>query len=155
MNKILSKNDKPAVYETLAGGLRIEIEFPVGSYKVWRHEYEVGVTKYTCPYGFILDTKAQDGDSVDCYLGPYEDASVVYIVKQLKPDSGVSDEIKCMLNFASEEDAKRVYLSHMGNKEEFFGGIKIVSLSNFKRMLKESNYEPILIKARLNGLKII
>lgn len=149
-NKPLIKHDHKPVYETVWNGLRIEIEFPVGSYKVWRHEHEVGVTKYTCPYGFILDTLAQDGDSVDCYLGPYEDVYVVYVVKQLKPDSGEPDEIKCMLGFANEEDSKRVYLSHMGNKEEFFGGIKVITLHKFKQMLKESKYEPILIKAALS-----
>ncbi len=145
----LSKKDKPAVYETTWNGLRIEIEFPVGSYKVWRHELEVGVTKYTVPYGYFLDTKASDGDSVDVYLGPYEDVSAVYVVRQLKPDTGEYDEPKVMAGFASEEDAKRVYLEHMGGKEEFFGGIKIVSIRKFKQILKESNYETIMVKAEL------
>jgi hypothetical protein len=148
-NKPLIKHDHKPVYETVWNGLRVEIEFPVGSYKVWRHEHEVGVTKFTCPYGYFLDTKASDGDSVDVYLGPFEDTSMVYVVKQLKPDSGEYDEPKVMAGFSSEEDAKRVYLSHMGNKEEFFGGIKPVAIYKFKKILKESNYENIMVKAAL------
>jgi hypothetical protein len=152
LDKPLIKKDHKPVYETICGGLRVEIEYPVGSYKVWRHEYEVGVTKYENPYGYILDTKASDGDSVDCYLGPYEDFTEVYIIRQLKPDTGIYDEPKTCLAFANAEDAKRVYLKHMGNKIEFFGGIKTVPLSIFKRILQESNYENILVKARLSEL---
>lgn len=149
-NSALMKKDHKPAYETVWNGLRVEIEFPVGSYKVWRHEYEVGVTKYSCPYGYFMDTKASDGDSVDVYLGTYEDVSVVHVIRQLKPDSGEYDEPKVMAGFANEEDAKRVYLSHMGNKEEFFGGIKIVSLNRFKQILKESKYETIMVKAALS-----
>lgn len=147
----LSKKDRKPAYETVWNGLRIEIEFPVGSYKVWRHEHEVGVTKYTVPYGYFLDTKASDGDSVDVYLGPYEDVSFVYVIRQLKPDTGEYDEPKVMAGFASEEDAKRVYLEHMGNKESFFGGIKLVAIHKFKSILKESKYETIIVKAALSA----
>lgn len=108
-------------------GLDISIENRAGSYREWAG----GRTKMLYPYGYIRRTAGADGDHVDCYIGPDEDAPTVYVVRQLDPETGEFDEDKVFLGFPDEAAAKDAYLQHV-NRPEMFGGIEAFPFDEFK-----------------------
>lgn len=93
-------------------GLPINIEQDTGSTRTGTDEdgNPWSVT-YKVPYGEIAVTEGEDGDPVDCYLGPNQDAEHVFVVHQLKMN-GRFDEDKVMLGFDTAEAAERCYRDH-------------------------------------------
>lgn len=114
------------------------VENPAGSVRQWRDREArmVGVTQMRWDYGFIEDHVGSDGDEVDCYLGPNEEASFVYVIHQRKaPDFKTHDEDKVMLGFGSEEEAKAAYLAHRNDGDAAYGGMTALPLERFKAKL--------------------
>lgn len=60
-------------------------------------------------YGYVLGTEGEDGDNLDCYVGPDEACERVFVVDQLDPDSGDFDEHKVFFGFDSEAAVKECY----------------------------------------------
>lgn len=137
-------------------GLEISIENKKGSRRYWYdpHGKEKGSTLMHADYGYIRRTEGTDGDHVDVYLGPNEDAPMVYIINQVKkPEGSVKgdgrtwsgfDEQKCMLGFASAEAAKALYLKQYDDPR-FFGSMKQMAFDEFasKVLDKENHGEKI------------
>lgn len=123
----VQKVDKPVQWIKFQGML-IGIENPRGTTrrgKDW-------ATYMHYDYGFIWNTAAMDGDSIDVYLGPNEDSDRVYIIRQVDPDTGVFDEVKVMLGFDSRAEAIVAYRNQY-DRPEFFGGVVEYDLNEFKR----------------------
>lgn len=124
-------------------GLDLAIENKKGSRRSWYdpHGKEKGSTLMHADYGYIRLTEGTDGDHVDVYVGPDEDAAEVYIIDQMKkPDFDKFDEQKCMLGFASAEEAKALYLKQYDNPK-FFGSMKAMPFEEFKmKALDKSNH---------------
>jgi len=108
-------------------------------------------TKMKYDYGFVYGIKGSDGDALDVYLGPDQDARKVYVVHQSIPETGEYDEDKCMLGFSSPGKAKEVYLDHY-DSEEFFGSMTEVSFADFKKIVENGDRQKINWKKR--GKKI-
>ncbi len=122
-------------------GLPIAVENPAGSSRAWydADAKQSGVTTMLYDYGFIDGHTSGDGEELDCYVGPFEDAADVHIVHQLKaPDFATWDEDKVMLGFSDANAAKAAFLAHR-NDEGAFGGMSTVPLSMFKAKLKRRN----------------
>ncbi len=87
------------------------------------------------PYGYIRRTEAADGEHVDCYLGPDEDAEYVYVIHQNKigsnGNSGAYDEDKCMLNFPDAATAKDAYFAHHSEGRRIFDAMEILTVQQF------------------------
>jgi len=66
---------------------------------------------YAVDYGYIFGTNAPDGEGVDVYIGETETTDV-HVIEQQKRAGGF-DEPKCMLNFASAEEAVAMFLKHL------------------------------------------
>jgi hypothetical protein len=118
----------------------ISIETDKGELRHWYdpHNKEKGTTKMTHPYGYIRRTKGVDGDHVDVYVGPNEQAKNVYIVHQMKaPEFKAYDEDKCMLGFDSAEAAKAAYLKNF-NDNRFFGSMTTMPYDDFKKKVLKS-----------------
>ncbi len=65
-------------------------------------------------YGEIIGTDGGDGEGIDVFLGPDENASWVFVVNQTRKGedgSEAPDEIKVGLGFWSMEEAKAAYVS--------------------------------------------
>jgi phage-related protein (TIGR01555 family) len=76
-----------------------------------------------CGYGEVLGTTAADGMPLDCYVGTELDSDRVFVVSQLKADTGEFDEHKLFIGFTDDAPAiKDLFVSLMG--QERFGGIK-------------------------------
>ena len=131
---------QPIVRRTF-NGFPIAIENAAGSERLW-HDRDgsgrvVGSTTMRHHYGFIEGHIGSDGEELDCYLGPYEDAPLVYVVHQLaSPDFKSHDEDKTMLGFASADEAKAAYLAHRNDGERAFGGMSTIPVDVFRRKLK-------------------
>jgi hypothetical protein len=116
-------------------GLKISVETDKGESRHWYdpHNKEKGTTKMKYPYGYIRMTKGIDGDHVDVYVGPNENAKNVYVVHQQKaPNFDKYDEDKCMLGFNSADEAKKAYLDHY-NDDRFFGSMTVMPFEQFKK----------------------
>lgn len=97
------------------------------------------------PYGYIRGTEGNDGDHVDCYVGPSLDAPNVYIVHQNFPDTGKYDEDKCMLGFDSARDAKAAYLAHHSEGKKAFGSMVEMTFDEFKEKVLKTKEKPGMV----------
>lgn len=128
-------------------GLNISIENDKGSVrkgtdadgKPWRT-----VMKY--PYGYIRLTEGDDGEHVDCYVGPDDTAENVYVVNQNDHLTGEYDEQKCMLNFPSAAAAKKAYLAHY-NRPGFFGSMDTIPVDEFIDKVLKTKDDPGAVAA--------
>ena len=115
------------------GGLSISVETRKGAKRHWHdpHSGESGSTTMLHDYGYIRGSMGSDGDHVDVYVGPHEDATHAYVIDQMrKPDFKKFDEQKVMLGFKSAASAKKAYLAHY-NDARFFGCMNAIPFAEF------------------------
>lgn len=141
-------------------GLRVSVETQTGAYRHWydAHAGQAGKTRMLYDYGYIRGSLGTDGDHVDVYLGPDENAPNVYIVDQAKKPRGshagdglpwpAFDEQKVMMGFASIEDAQRAYLAHY-NDPRFLLSIRTMPLGEFRSKVTSKAHHGYVIKAGL------
>jgi len=129
-------------------GLVIKIENPAGSVRkgISKNgtEWE---TVMPYDYGFVDGSKGVDGDEVDVFLGPDKYAKYVYIMKQLKKESGEFDEDKCFLGFQDEMDAKEAYKKAYDRPELFIGKMETLPFEVFKKRVLQTKDNPSFIHA--------
>lgn len=124
-------------------GFDISIENAAGSKRHWYDtgKGEYGTTTMLLPYGYIRGTEGTDGDHVDVYVGPNEDAKKVYVVHQQKaPKFDRHDEDKVFLGMDSAAAAKGMYLKHY-NDPRFYGGMTVMTLERFRKRVFEAKGE--------------
>jgi hypothetical protein len=128
-------------------GFPISIENKKGSTRKWYdpHGKESGETKMHFDYGYIRRTKGTDGDHVDVYVGPNEDADTVYVVHQMKkPDFKKYDEDKVMMGFGTAKEAKVAYLKQYDDPK-FFGSMTSIPVEEFrKKVMDKKNYGKVI-----------
>ena len=119
--------------------MKVAIENPAGTLRTWKDEAG-NVTKSTAMkyhYGFLEDSIGSDGEEMDVYLGPHENADEAYGIHQLKgPDYVANDEQKWMLGFRSPDEAKAAYLAHRDDGTRAYGGMSALPMARFKAKLK-------------------
>jgi hypothetical protein len=133
-------------------GLPIRVEYPRGSKRPWKDDS--GQTQYTTfqnPYGEIPGTTGVDGDPVDVYVGPNKKSDRVFVVKQMKRgDWKKFDEEKMILGCSTAEEARDLYLAHY-NDARFCGGIKELSMTEFKDRLLQKGLHGVKIANAAEG----
>jgi hypothetical protein len=133
----LKNSKRPVKREVEFAGLPVAVEIEIGETKSgvgqdgqeWSHVYQF-------PYGEILKTEGEDGDPVDVYLGPIEDAPSVFVVHQLDMD-GSRDEDKVFLGFQDAEAAEKAYRDH--GPAWGFGTMDEMTLDEFRRGYLRAN----------------
>lgn len=123
-------------------GMDVTIEVPKGGMRK-------GTTKAGVPweraasdhYGYIKRTEAADGEQVDVYLGPHaEDPDAkVFVIDQVKPGTKQYDESKAMIGFKTGQDARKSYAANFPKGMKVFGGIKQMSIDEFKEWAKSGD----------------
>ena len=130
----IQKEDRPVYYRFFQGML-IGIENRKGTTRSGidpnGHRWK---NKMDYDYGFIYNTAANDGDSIDAYLGPDENSKSVFVVRQVDPGTKEFDEIKVMLGFLDKKAAMAAYRSQY-DKPDFFGGIMEYTIKDFKKKI--------------------
>lgn len=100
--------DEPTKHVRHWNGLPLHIEWLAGEV---RHADGPFPSYVPYDYGFIPDTEAVDGDSIDVIVGDEPDSDYVYLGVQKDPDTGEFVQFKCLLDFedaASAEAAMRL-----------------------------------------------
>jgi len=147
---MLFASDYPIHHRMVFQGLKIAIENTKGSVRkgVDKH-FGPWETKMLCPYGRITGTKGMDGQGVDCFIGPNEQAKNAYVITILKvPDFKKEDEQKVMLGFDSAKAARKAFNQHYDMPDKFFGGMVTLSMSEFKKkVMNTGNGGPKKIQA--------
>lgn len=131
-------------------GIPIAIENEKGTYREgvdsdgrpWR-------VKMGHHYGEIhgLGTVGVDGDKLDVYVGPNEDATHAYVIDQMDPVTGAFDEQKVMLGFDSEAAAKTAYRAQY-NRPGFYGGCHPIPMAEFKKMVRDKGRRGHVLSSR-------
>lgn len=119
-------------------GLPISIEQP-------RNSYRTGIdangkrwtARLAAHYGYIRGTLGKDGDPVDCFIGVFPDAEMVYVINQIV--NGKFDEHKVMLCFLNQEDAETAYRQSYDRHWNGLGSIVPATIEQFKWWLKYGN----------------
>jgi hypothetical protein len=119
-------------------GMDISIENPAGSTRS-------GVARDGTPwettmqqhYGYIKGTIGMDKDHIDTFIGKNEDSKKVFVVDQVNPETGKSDEHKVMLGFDSMQEARDAYQSNYDANWKGGKQITETSMDDFKAWLKD------------------
>ena len=119
-------------------GFNVTIENPKGSVrrgtdasgKQWEQEMHN-------TYGYIRGTEGVDGDHIDVFFSDDPSQGDVFVVDQVNKD-GSFDEHKVMYGFASEEEARKAYLSNYEDGWTGLGAITPVSKEEFKKWVQSS-----------------
>lgn len=127
----------PISIETDKGSIREGIDKKTG--KSWK-------VKMTWPYGYIRKTEGVDGDHVDVFIGPNENAQNAYVIHTKDPHTGAYDEDKCMLGFDNPAAAKKAFLENYSSPG-FFGTMDTLPMDKFKERLKQTRTSPMKITA--------
>lgn len=92
-------------------------------------------------YGYIKRTEAADGEQVDVYLGPHAEQAdaKVFVIDQVKPGTRAYDESKAMIGFADGRSARRSYEANFPKGLKTFGGIREMSIGEFKTWVKDGS----------------
>ena len=137
--------DLPISVENRKGSVREGTDPKTG--KPWR-------TKMKNPYGYIRGTRGVDGDSVDVYLGPEEEAGKAFVVHQKDPETGKFDEDKVMLGFPSKTKARKAFLKHYDDPD-FLGPISAIPMPKLKKKLKAKKAQKLVASSRLTELDVL
>lgn len=92
-------------------GYLVAIENPKGSIRSGTSKSgKKWSTTMAHDYGYIVGSKAVDGDAVDLFLGPDPEKGGIYAVDQVI--DGQFDEVKLCWGFKDETEARQAYLSN-------------------------------------------
>lgn len=131
-------------------GLTIAIENEAGSKRSGTNrDGQTWTQEMPFAYGEIHQTEGVDGDCVDCFLGPDEDAQFVYVVHARTVNRWDEfDEDKVMLNFPTQEAATAAFLASYSDPR-FLGPITAMPVIEFIQKVTNTTGRPTMIKAIL------
>lgn len=133
----LAKSDEPGGMPRRLRQWReliVNVETDAGETREWKDPAtgRSGRTTMLFPYGEVIGSVGADGDPVDVFLGPNENAPFAFIVHQRRLDTQTYDEDKVMLGFDTPLAAKHAFMAHYDNPL-FFMGISMVPYTTFLR----------------------
>jgi len=129
-------------------GLPISVENQKGSVRKGKCEkgkpWSCWRTRMTAHYGYLTNgMKGVDGDKLDVFIGPDENAKVAYVVHTKKaPTYKEFDEDKCMLGFGSAAEAKKAFIANYGGEEKHFGSMDAIPMNEFKKRVSNPKVKP-------------
>lgn len=126
------------------GGYDYTVETPKGVTRSGKDEQGKpwSVTMHDT-YGYILGKIGVDGDHIDMFINDAADLDTfdgnVYVVDQVKPETGEFDEHKVMYGYPSEEAATEAYLANYSKGWKGLGKVTSVSKATFDKWLESSD----------------
>lgn len=115
--------------------LPIAIETPQGQRRTGKADGEPWSVICMAHYGYIVGTKASDGDAIDVYVGPVPESQQVFVINQNNA-SGAFDEIKVLLGFHDEASARTAYMNSYERDWKGLGSMIGATIDQFKWWLK-------------------
>jgi len=126
-------------------GFPVVVEYPAG---VIRDTGSSDGATMLADYGYLVDTKGYDGDSIDVFLGPNERAESVYVLEVGDTDTGAFVQHKVFLGFNDARAVEVVFQSFYGDgraADRFISGNQM-TLGEFKTWLQNHRYSEPDIK---------
>lgn len=126
------------------GGYDYTVETPKGVTRSGKDEQGKpwSVTMHDT-YGYILGKIGVDGDHIDMFINDAADLDTfdgnVYVVDQVKPETGEFDEHKVMYGYPSEEAATEAYLANYSKGWKGLGKVTSVPKATFDKWLESSD----------------
>lgn len=126
------------------GGYDYTVETPKGVTRSGKDEQGKpwSVTMHDT-YGYILGKIGVDGDHIDMFINDAADLDTfdgnVYVVDQVKPETGEFDEHKVMYGYPSEEAATEAYLANYSKGWKGLGKVTSVPKDTFDKWLESSD----------------
>lgn len=126
------------------GGYDYTVETPKGVTRSGKDEQGKpwSVTMHDT-YGYILGKIGVDGDHIDMFINDAADLDTfdgnVYVVDQVKPETGEFDEHKVMYGYPSDEAATEAYLANYSKDWKGLGKVTSVSKATFDKWLESSD----------------
>lgn len=126
------------------GGYDYTVETPKGVTRSGKDEQGKpwSVTMHDT-YGYILGKIGVDGDHIDMFINDAADLDTfdgnVYVVDQVKPETGEFDEHKVMYGYPSEEAATEAYLANYSKDWKGLGKVTSVPKATFDKWLESSD----------------
>ncbi len=121
--------------KVMVHGLPITIETPRGATRSGTGASGPWSVVMQHHYGYVRQTESEaDGDAVDIFIGPDLDHDEVYVIDQHKAD-GSFDEHKACIGFATPGAAMAGYMACYSPGWTGFGGIRTMTIDEFKRWL--------------------
>lgn len=123
--------------EFVLHGMPIKLENPKGTTRRgYKDGKEIWSRVMKADYGYFKNTKAIDGDAVDCFIGPNLESQLVVAVDQYKGDA--FDETKFVLGCDTQEEGEKLYLAHYP-KDWKLGPVSTCTVQQLKAWLKGGN----------------
>jgi hypothetical protein len=125
----------------MVGGLDIAIETAAGQTRTGvAPDGQPWSVQMPVDYGYVKRTEGADGDPVDVFMVPSQSGSAtmrtrpVFVIDQVDPATGLFDEHKAMLGFASATDALDAYSRSFsdGSGPQRVGSISAMPFPAFK-----------------------
>lgn len=126
------------------GGYDFTVETPKGTTRSGKDEQGKpwSVTMHDT-YGYILGKIGVDGDHIDMFINDAADLDSfdgnVYVVDQVKTETGEFDEHKVMYGYPSEEAATEAYLANYSKDWKGLGKVTAVPKTTFDKWLESSD----------------
>lgn len=126
------------------GGYDYTVETPKGVTRSGKDEQGKpwSVTMHDT-YGYILGKIGVDGDHIDMFINDAADLDTfdgnVYVVDQVKPETGEFDEHKVMYGYPSDEAATEAYLANYSKDWNGLGKVTSVPKATFDKWLESSD----------------
>ena len=126
------------------GGYDYTVETPKGVTRSGKDEQGKpwSVTMHDT-YGYILGKIGVDGDHIDMFINDAADLDTfdgnVYVVDQVKPETGEFDEHKVMYGYPSDEAATEAYLANYSKDWKGLGKVTAVPKATFDKWLESSD----------------
>lgn len=119
-------------------GLPLAIEQPRGTYRTGTDPSgKRWSNRMAAHYGYISGTVGNDGDCVDCFIGPYPRSELAFVINQNV--GGKFDEHKVMLGFPDEDTARQAYLASYDRNWPGLASMVPISLPQLKWWLKRGD----------------
>ena len=134
--------------KTVVQGVPVHIENPRGSYRTGKDSNgKAWSCRLSAHYGFFPGTLGNDGDPVDCFVGPFPLAESAYVINQHV--NGVWDEHKVMLGCVDADNAKQTYLNSFARGWDGLHSIVKTTLPQLKHWLKNGDTKRPLLPENL------
>ena len=134
-----SKHADEALKKTRFQGISIHLDRPKGFKKMMKSP--TGPPEeltYKHDYGFFPGVMDHDGEDLDVFIGPHNDAKHVYVIEKYKRDAEGKkthfDEHKCFVGFNSKADATASFDFHV--HPDCKGKIETLTIDDFKKQLR-------------------
>ena len=122
----------------LLHGLSIAIETPQGHRRTGKSNGEPWSVICQAHYGYLVGSKASDGDAIDVYVGPAPESQKVFVVNQNNA-AGAFDEVKVMLGFLDEQSARTAYMNSYERGWNGLGSMIAATIDQFRWWVKFGN----------------